>query len=570
MDTGRTKDGKFVIRFPGDSGWTEVSSAEYEAARAGVGERLLMGAGNAVQDAAGGYLATLEKVPLFGTAVTAVEEINNLITGQPFGSRDNRVRDLGLAIARENDPQQDVLQRRNPALNMAAEAIPEIGIGLAARNPTVAIGTDAALGAVQNPENPVAGAIIGAAIGGSTNVVASGAAKGAQRGLDIARQASNAASTRAGIRAVQRQAAEGTIPVPRNVPDDTPTPLRLEPTDRMGSMGAAKNVTPSGELSTRVVGEGMLTSKQLADDYGFPTSAAQKELLDTNDPAKFEAARAQDKEDFDTWRSRGAQMAPLRAAKDFAKPIDDYGALRTMQQRSLNKEVMRAMGEPNAVTATRGNVGEARKAISKSYDEIALRAGDIQAADLVDEIARIVDDNALDDTVARKLQRYGEQILAKIDNQGRITAEQFMGIKNKVAADLRNAYGREPNLELGDALSDVSQAMDARLMNSLDAEDRADLLANRRKWGVANAALRSGAATNARGDVNITSFINSYARGNRRYKIGYDNTRFAQFLDTAAAAMFKESRDSGTPAGLAPMLQGIAEVVGIPGAGLLR
>ncbi len=466
---------------------------------------------------------------------------------------------------RELQQNQQTRQMANPIAGYSGSFVPDLGVaavtgglgGLgrsALTRGALVAGGEGAINAARTPDAPLAGFALGAgatALGGV-------AAVGTVRGLNVANSAIRAArergSRRSTIREYTRAAESGQLV---RAADSPQTPR---------SVGAAATAAPTGELSTPILGRGTPTSQTMLERYGMPTSDAQARMLDTTDPAEFRAARFQDKEDFDEWRSRGGLSG---AVKDVTSPIDNYGALQAAQQDALNKQVMSAMGDNVNVAATRRNIGDARKAISDNYDEITARAGEVEARTLLDDIQTIMDE-AGDDTIIRKLDTFRSRIEARLQSSDFMTADEFTGIQNQVRKDLKTAYGSQPNLFMGDALKELDRAMAQRLYAALDPEDQAQMRTNAFQWGVANSALRSAAATNFRGDVNIRSFVNAYRSGNNRFKIGYDDSEFANFLDAAGAVMMKESRDSGTPAGLAPVLTEIASAVGVPGAGLLR
>lgn len=473
---------------------------------------------------------------------------------------------------REVESNQAVREATSPTAGFAGSFVPDVVIGAAtggtgtlARRAGLTAAVEGGLGAAQNPDNPLLGGALGAAGGAVGGALFGTASPGARKGIDlfntIENQVTGRTTRRAEIRAYQ-EAAETGQPVK--------SPNKVVRAD--DGINAARNVNATGELTEKILGKGIFSSDYMLDRYGMPTSQAQKTIIDTGDPMAFNAARAKDNDDFNTWRARGGGKGSW---KDAFQPIDDYGSLRVTQQDAVNRAVMEAMGS-NKIAASRNNIGDARRQISNSYNEIAKRAGPIQSDDLVSTIDDMIEDAGAEGPVANALTKAQAKIARELED-GYLAPDKFLAIKNEIAKLMRQAYGREPNLELGDALRQLDDMMDTKLMQALDAEDRTDMMSNRHKWAVANTALRTSAATNARGDINLRSFINAYRQGNRGYKIGYDKSEFAKFLDTADAIMFRETRDSGTPQGnaaLVGMLLEGAGMAGIPGAntigGLLR
>lgn len=452
---------------------------------------------------------------------------------------------------------QQARSAANPLAGPSGSLLPDVAIGAVtggtgplARRVGMTAAVEGSLGAAQNPDNPVLGGTVGAVAGGiggaGLGMLSPGATKGIRLAETIRETVTGRSSRRAEIRAYQEAAETG---------QRVKSPNEVIKAD--DGINAARNKNATGELSMKVLGDGIFDSDYMLDRYGMPTSAAQKTIIDSGDPAAFNAARAQDNADFNEWRGRGGASGALKNA---FKPIDDYGSLRTTQQDAVNRAVMEAMGS-NRITASRNNIGDARRQISNSYGEIANRAGPIQSEDLLEMLEDMKRDAGGEGPVANALEKARANIERELQD-GYLAPDKFLAIKNSISKQMRAAYGREPNLELGDALRELDDLMDNELMNALDAEDRADMMSNRHKWAVANSALRTSAATNARGDVNLRSFINAYRQGNRGYKIGYDKSEFARFLDTADAIMFRETRDSGTPQGNAALASAVVEAVG--------
>lgn len=572
------KDGRYYIRPTGSESYEEVTKEVYDRIRAGGAERFGRGFVNSVRDAAGGTTELLGK--LEGAMSGGVGTLDAPQDQRTFLERQ------GNQVRTANDQEQALLSNRSPATNFLGEALPDVALGAAVRRPLQAAALDAGLGAVRNPDNPALGAATSAALGGTAAAVANVPAyigrlrsTGTERGLSWAREATEEAGRMGANRAARRrtQEAQRAVQEGRLVSDaNRAADLPEIAAGRSDSLSAARNVEAAGDLAKPVLGN-VIDPQRLAEDYGIPTSNAQALMLATRNPNEFRQARAADKEAFDAWRSQGGAItgigpldAALRLGNRAGQSVgvtatpENYGAIRTLQQDGINKAVMSAMGEPNAVAATRQNVGEARRAISDSFNEIAERAGPMDLP--ADELATVrsdLDALALDDAAERTISRKLDALeKAKDPKTGLIPIDRFLSVKNEIGRMMRQAYKNDASLTVGDALKQVEQYLDYKLYNKLDAEDKADMRANRFKWGVANAALRNTAATNARGDVNIRSFINAYRQGNNRYKIGYDDSEFATFLDTMDAVMHAESRDSGTPAGLAPQLNDIREAVG--------
>lgn len=469
-----------------------------------------------------------------------------------------------------------------PLASFAGSVAPDVavgaltgGAGSLARRMALTGLVEGGLGAARNPENPLGGAALQGGLGAATVGAIPIAGAGARRGMELAEGVisrsrsltratrelteSPVVSKRTRVAEIQAAAKEGrTVRALATMDADEGAVMPLTRGD--DSMGAARAENPNFATVRPVLGN-TIPSERMWDDYGFPTSEAQAKIIDTGDTTEFQAARFADKEAFDEWRSSEQRGMPQRLMDAVSgKVIEDYGALQAVQQSALNKEVMRAMGS-NANAASRTNLGDARRDISKSFSEITRRAKPIDGEDILDDLENVIATHTAPDV---------QQILANTRNYinewvqetgGKISGEEMSAIRNEISEQVRRAYGKEPNLLLGDALRDFEQALDKRLFNALDAEDQADFKANRFKWAVNSAALRTAAATNARGDINIRSFINSYRRGSKLFAIGRSQDEFARFLDTADAIMFKESRDSGTPAGVAPAIAALTRAV---------
>ncbi|QEP30330.1 hypothetical protein [Pukyongiella litopenaei] len=559
-------DGRYVVRFPGDRTYTAVSKEEYELAKSGTLKRLGRAARDTAQDVAGGAME------LLGRGVNLLDRVGSPNPVQRGAELVEKGRELRTA----NDPLQRINRAVNPGVATVGGALPDIAAGGASslvRRPLMGLALDSALGAASSPDAPLTGAAAAAA-GYGVGAGAAGAYRymrpGTQKGIQIGNAViDNSRRQRAAQRAEISAAAREGRDINPKAWGGTADPLEPGiPEPRGRAAGAQVNPSPTYELSEPVLGD-VLSSRTMRDRYSFPTTQAQAAIIDTSDPTTFAAARRQDAADFQEWRSRGGISG---AVKDMTQPIDNYDDLRATQVRALNKEIMRAMGEPNAVAVTTGNVGKARRAISERFNEIAREAGNLtreEGDNLAERIAGMIDNEA--DEGARNLLSHFKK---SIDDRrafrgGELSAEELLEVRNQVAKAVKNAYGRDPNLIVGNALRDLEDELDATFFSKLPDDAKQDMADNRFQWGVANTALRTGAATNARGDVNIRSFINAYRQGNRRYKIGYDRTDFARFLDTADAILFKESPDSGTPQGLAPILGAIAEAAGVPGAGIV-
>ncbi len=549
MQTARTKDGRYVIRDVGENNWTEVTREEWDAAKRGVGSSFLSAARDRLQDIAGGIAES------YGNA-----GIPNPVADAILPPRENLV-ERGRDVRTSNDPRQEANRTVNPGSAFLGELAPEVALGALIRRPGLGVGVDAGIGAASDPENPVRGAIIGGAAGGA-GVVAGKAIEampGAMRGMTLANRIKEGANV-AGVRA-QNQALREAV--------EAGTPLRVVD----NSLSAAVNPNATGELTEKVLG-GVYDSDFMLDRYGFPTSQAQKTILDTGDPVAYNRARAQDNENFNESRARGGLRGQL---KDAYAPIDNYADLAVIQQDAVNRGVMSAMGS-NRVAASTDNVDEALDQISKNYDEIAMRAGNMEMGSTVDRIDELIAEAPPGTEVDTALQDAKKRIVSYLQQSEPgsplfITAEDLMKVRNVLAKQARNAFKGQPTVEVGYGLNDVVNELDNRLAKALDAEDRSLLIENRSQYPAALAARNTAATTNDRGDINIRSYNNAYKRLMRRNRTAYRNNEFGKFLNSAAAAMFRETRDSGTPQGVATMFEGLlnaADVAGVPGAGAIR
>ncbi len=548
MQTARTKDGRYVIRNVGENNWTEVSREEWDAAKRGVGSSFLSAARDRVQDIAGGIAESYGGVG-----------VPNPVSDAVLPPRETLV-ERGRDVRTANDPRQEANRTVNPGSAFLGELAPEVALGALIRRPGLGVGVDAGIGAASDPENPVRGAIVGGAAGGA-GVVAGKAIEampGAMRGMTLAnriKEGANVADVRAQNQALREAVEAG-------------TPLRVVD----NSLSAAVNPNATGELTEKVLG-GVYDSDFMLERYGFPTSQAQKTILDTGDPVAYSRARSQDNEDFNESRARGGLRGQL---KDAYAPIDNYADLAVIQQDAVNRGVMSAMGS-NRVAASTDNVDEALDQISKNYDEIAMRAGNMEMGSTMDRIDDLIAEappgTEVDTALKEAKARIGSYLKQNGAGNQYLTAEDLMKIRNVLAKQARNAFKGQPTVEVGYGLNDVVNELDNRLAQALDAEDRSLLIENRSQYPAALAARNTAATTNDRGDINIRSYNNAYKRLMRRNRTAYRNNEFGKFLNSAAAAMFRETRDSGTPQGVATTFEGLlnaADVAGVPGAGAIR
>jgi len=487
---------------------------------------------------------------------------------------------------------QSIRSDSRPISSTVGSFAPDVALGaltggtgtLAKRAGTTAM-VEGALGAARNPDNPLEGALVQGGIGavgagvapyiGAGLSRAGGAARGTaerlrpgtRRGLEVGNTVVDAARARNPNRALNRQLAEAN--------SSGRLMEGFDPQAAARSVNAAVNPNPTDVLPDKAIGKGHYDADELLVNYGMPTSPAQRIMLSTHDPAEYLAARAADNAEFNEYRVAGFNVSPLLQAARIQDEAVDYGALTVKQQDALNRAVMREMGSPR-ITATRQNIGEARKRISDEFSEIADRAGPMDVAKEVAAVNKTIEQIG-DGPVSAALQKARDAILRQTDPDDPadmvVTGRELMNSKNEIADMMRKAYSSQPTMEVGDALREVDEMLNDRLMENLDDMGKADLRAARHRWGVANSALRTAAATNPRGDINLRSFTNSYRRGNYRFKIGYADDPFDRFLDSAGVAMHRETKDSGTPQGNAALFTAIAESVatasGVPGAGIL-
>lgn len=343
--------------------------------------------------------------------------------------------------------------------------------------------------------------------------------------------------------------------------------------------GAQVNPSPAQEIKKPIIGDDVLSPEEMELRYGFPTTAGQKKVLTATDPDEFAAARAVDSAEELRSRDYSGGLGTLRQVGETvgvrAKPAD-YDLIRQQQQQAVNEAVFSEMGEPINFQLTRGNLGKRRREISRDFEDAYKSASAVDPDPLIlNNIKSAIAQNGYSDDVVKRLDFYHDRIDAKTNRSGAgasVKPEDLIGIRNELTDEVRRVRGQESHLERSGALSDLIEMLDQAVEGGMSPNVVATLKDARKQWRVVKAVEEAAASTNARGDVNLKSFINSFRRRNRLFKIGYADDEFSRFLDTAHAAMFKEKPSSGTTEGFSAIAGQVADgLIGqIPGMGILR
>lgn len=542
METGRTVNGDYVVRYTGDRNWTVVDQATYEQAKSGkasLGRSVASGA----RDVVGGFIEGMaSQLP------TAGPPIPMSAVRSAFGLEDrgllSRIRQEARDFRTADDAAQRVRSQQNPIGNFLAESAPAIAGTALMRRPAVMTGAEAAIGSAYTPEQPYVGATAGA-VGAlmapyAGRFVSRGARKGASIGRDVIEY--SRASRR--FDGPDRPAAAAGNTPPRDGPG--------------GAMGAQVNPDTKDYVGRRPL-EGLLTSKE-ADDYGITLTRGERMAL--NAETGEELARANRLRDIeDTVSSQKVPLLDIETGAVFP-PI-----AKSDQREWLTKRIATELGDPNAETLTPAQRGAIRMEVSKVFKEVIERnEQDIPTGGIVDEVQQLAETAGVNSKP--KLTSLAERI-AELDKVKVFRKGEFSSLHNSIRRDIDSAF-RQGNYELGTALAQVQDALDQALENVLREVDprlMQDLTEARRQWGILKALERTN-AVDPGGLINPRSFYAAYRAIKPSVRTGIAQAKddeFARILDTINYLTSRQTGDSGTAARIGASILGLGSSAAVAG-----
>ncbi|SFL44604.1 hypothetical protein [Shimia aestuarii] len=528
MRTGRTKDGRYVIRPVGAPGWVEVSKEEYEAAKAGPIEALGRGAVEGVKDLVGGAMRLAGGIGSTGTAAIPREGDMSLEDAARIAATapdQGNITQAGERLRTNNDPTQRGLREAQPVTSAVGELLPELAAGGFGRGIKTAVGIDAALGAMRDPDNPIRGAAIGGTIGGAANLGVSAAAKAAR-------------ATSPGVRKGVEMARAITT--------------RSRRTD---SVNAQRVADPTFERTAREL-EGFITPER-AKELGFRLTPGETRALNATSADELAAAnRARDREDLIS--STQITGTPFQGSDLVSRwSRDDH-------RQAFTSYIGDILDEPNVDTLTNRRLGqlleETQQVFKENIDELD---APIPAGTLIDDVA----------DMAEQIGPTGEAQLAKLakdveslTKNGELDKQATTSLMNLLEKRTKTAFDAG-NYELGSAYSAVRTTLNDAIVavaEKVRPGAAVELKQARKKYGIIK-SLQRGRAVDPGGIINPSTFRNNYAKTHRRYASGKDTSEFAQVLDTVTYLNSRRTGDSGTAARLAAKAVGSAPALAAGG-----
>jgi len=501
--TGRTKDGGFVIKEPGQP-WMEVDEGTYTAAGQGRVERAVRSGIDSAVDTAG-------MVMQYG----GMGDVGTGFLLDKFGL--NPAADLGREMQASNDAAQAGRSNINAGL--------EIGAGLAL-DPTNLIGG----GALTKGAVGLGRKAFGAAAGGAAPVA------GAARGVAIGRGIIDATKSRLG-------AAAEKIPYIGDQVQGVGVGLERLAESKRVAQGLSAQASDAGRYRA-----GTMSAREMDDFVEGPQvglTDTMKAYLDAPDAEASQAFQAMMKETGLRERTDPSVMERLIAG-DRQSQAGGYSNLRD----SINTTYMREIGADPALFPDADTLGENLTRISAELNDIQKQITvPIDGRRLMED-AEAVQATLKTDRADRALEVVKKDIEALTDKTtGTMTPENAGIIRNRIEDDIRRYSASQSDTEVVTFLSDTRDKLMEQIQARLPAEARQADRELRRQWGLTLSAVTRSGAIGPDG-INPKSFILGKGSKDRMTKTGRSRDPLVKFMRTADTIIQALPKSSMTAEGI--------------------
>jgi hypothetical protein len=368
---------------------------------------------------------------------------------------------------------QSARSMQSPYASGAGAIVPELGLAAATGGSSIPlmIGAEAALGAVRNPENPLAGA----ALAGGLAAVVPGAAA-------LVRGAPAAAGRVGGL---LDQLGYGGGPGMSMVAPGARSTAAGRVAARIGDDVPGAPPAPG----TARVMQGTLTPDELRQ-LGLEVSPGQRMMLEATDQRQFMNAKNR------------------RFVEDTNQDVPGLGGgirqLRDQQEGFLGDMIKRELGDMSVANMTPENIGQQLKAQGKIIGKFGEVAGPVQLAD--DALVQ------MDDIVGRSNLDYKGVIETQVADikaalergGGLMQPRDFQQIHSNLGKIIAGSHGEGQAGKLA-AASDVQDFLQQALHKQLPEAAKAELSQARYRYRILK-TLGNYGVTNVRGEVNPASF----------------------------------------------------------------
>lgn len=453
-----------------------------------------------------------------------------------------------------------------PVAAFTGSIAPDVAIGAATggggtllRQAARVGGTEALLGAVRNPDDPLRGA----AIQGGAGLVAGPV-------LGMAAGPTMRAGTRRGLEAVQpvidrsRQALRGPQRPPDGVAFNPPRNL---------SAAAADDV--SFETTERALA-GFLEPEELAE---LSQDLNVGPLTTRGDDLALRARGGTDELDRAENIRQSEELYRSDVVTDrIAGGGRSINAIRDNAQEAATRVVMRELGEPVSDRLTNQTINRIGAALGREFDEAAEAAGNLKFEqgdlDALNNIRfeAVADDARLVDAEIEKIVSDLEKASETTGPSGELSMQAAQQARTRLGDKIQKA-AKAGNFTRAQSLGEVQDVLDAIVDRQLPADVADNLAEARYKYRIYKALQRNTSTTDAGGKLNLISFNRSMERmGNRSYRLSGRSEAGEKFGRTMETLEYLTSRiepSSGTAQRLLAKIPGGATGGGLVGAGIL-
>lgn len=439
---------------------------------------------------------------------------------------------LGVEGAEENYREAVTEQGLRSTISPAASGgafVPDVAVGLATggSGPIARrIGTTAAieggLGAAQNPDAPLQGALIQGTIGAAGAGALGGGAiarAGAQRGVDMGTTILNALPARA--REAVQPAVDSVLNIPRAV--------GIRDSDAIRGGRSVNAASTPGAIGYDFAG---------SVDRGMPL---------TEGDYLAAAARRGDKDAL-------AQADEVRGREELARSGNSVqgttvNRIRAEQEEWLTERLAQELSDPSLDRLTIPNINAARQRIGNDLNDLLRNnEADLDIKLSAEDLRNVQD--ALDDVPDaaatasfNKVKGLVEDLLTKPE----ITGKEFNAVRNTLNQTRDRLIRKGGTYDAGLALDEVEGIMMSRLRDTMTPDQRELLDARLANWRIVKVLEGAARSTDAGGVARAGTIRNTYMRQNPLARKGYDNSAIWNDIQTADYVLNKANiPDSGT------------------------
>ena len=503
--TGRTKEGGFVIKEPGQP-WMEVDQGTYDAAGQTRMDRALAAGADAAVDAGG------MAMQYAGRGLDPMNVGAGLLLDK-FGM--NPTAQVGRQIQESNDAAQAGRSNINAGLEIGAsialDPLNLVGGGLASKGAKAAgLARRAATAAAPSP----------------------GVAKGISWGEAII----NGTKSRVGA-ALER------VPV---IGDQVPG-VGVGMQRRIEAQRVRQSLSAAAADGNRYR-PGLMTSRgfdEFAEGPQTGITDTMRAYIDAPDAESSQAFSGVLRETGLRERTDPTVMERLIAG-DRESQAGAYSNLRD----SINSTYMREIGSDPAIFPDADTLGDNLRRISAELNEIQTKmTAPIDGRKLLED-TEAAQKGLLTDKADRALGVIQDDIKSLTDPAtGTISPENAGIIRNRLEAEIRKYGSSQSDVEVVSFLSDTRDALMSQISDRLPAEARQADTALRRQWGLTLSGLTRSSAIGPEG-INPKSFILAKGSKDRMTKTGRSSDELVKFMRTADAIIGVLPKSSQTAEGI--------------------